>query len=54
MTIGGKEISEIWVRMKENILIASITDENFILKEGYDLDLWPVVEKKSEKTEKII
>lgn len=54
MTIGGKEAKEIWVIPRYNELIASITDENYILKKGYDVDLWPVVEKKSEKTEKII
>lgn len=30
MIIGGKEISEILVRTKENELILSITDKNFI------------------------
>lgn len=52
MIIGGKEISEILVRTKENELILSITDKNFILKNGYDVDLWPSAEKKSEETEK--
>jgi hypothetical protein len=45
MIIGGKEISEILVRTKENELILSITDKNFILKNGYDVDLWPSAEK---------
>lgn len=52
MIIGGKEISEILVRTKENELILSITDKNFILKNGYDVDLWPSAEKKNPKKRK--
>ena len=51
MIIGGKEVSEILVRTKENELIVSITDKNVIVKNGYDVDLWPSAEKKSEETE---
>lgn len=32
MTIGGKEVKEIWVLTRDNELIASITDENVITK----------------------
>ena len=52
MIIGGKEVSEILVRTKENELIVSITDKNVIVKNGYDVDLWPSADKKSEETEK--
>lgn len=52
MIIGGKEVSEILVRTKENELIVSITDKNVIVKNGYDVDLCPSAEKKSEETEK--
>lgn len=49
MIIGGKEISEILVRTKENELILSITDKNFILKNGYDVDLWHQRRKNPKK-----
>lgn len=52
MTIGGKEVKEIWVLTRDNELIASITDENVITKNGYDTYCVPLEEKKSEKTEK--
>lgn len=52
MTIGGKEVKEIWVLTRDNELIASITDENVITKNGYDTYCVPFEEKKSEKTEK--
>lgn len=51
MTIGGKEVKEIWVLTRDNALIASITDENVITKNGYDTYCVPFEEKKSEKTE---
>ena len=49
MIIGGKEVSEILVRTKENALIVSITDKNVIVKNGYDVDLWPSAEKNPKK-----
>lgn len=47
MIIGWKEVSEILARTKENEL-----NKNVIVKNGYDVDLWPSAEKKSEETEK--
>lgn len=42
MTFNNKEIKEIQVITEENELIASITDENIIEKDGYKVVCVPV------------
>lgn len=42
MTLNNKEINEIQVITEENELIASITDENIIEKDGYKVVCMPV------------
>lgn len=42
MTLNNKEIKEIQVITDENELIASITDENIIEKDGYKVVCVPV------------
>ena len=39
MKVGGKEISEIIVKTSDGALITSITDENVIQKDGYEIIL---------------
>lgn len=42
MTLNNKEIKEIQIITDENELIASITDENIIEKDGYKVVCVPV------------
>lgn len=42
MTLNNKEIKEIQIITDENELIASVTDENIIEKDGYKVVCVPV------------
>lgn len=42
MTLNNREIKEIQITTNENELIASITDENIIEKDGYKVVCVPV------------
>ncbi len=46
MTIGDKEYSEIQITTEEDELIASITDEDIIGKNGYKVVCVPLIDQK--------